>query len=352
MKVFIVHEDIYNAGNPYIYTLVEGIQKLDNSVTFGYGREDFWSDNIYTYDIVHFQWPQAFMAGDSHSCSDLKCLIVKLHNKGIKVVSTCHDLRPHYNQCSDYADCMNLVYSASDVIIHLGEYSKDVFELKYPKAKHFIVPHHIYDNVYKKIPSRNEACKVLNLNPNKKYILCFGTFRAEEERDIVRLVARKFKNYEILAPGFMDIETGRRFSILPNKSERKAYLYRYWYKIHMTGRTWNSVPDKLLPFYYVASNICLIQRKQILNSGNAILPMLFDKVVVGPDTGNVGPLLKSMGYPMFKTDDDTSILKAITEAIELQNSGIAKKKHNSFLDTYSTTTISNLLLEKYREILK
>lgn len=351
MKIFIVHEDIYNAGNPYIYTLVEGIKKIAPEVEFGYGRDNFWSDELFSYDIVHFHWPQAFMSGDAHSCDELEIRLKNLHSKGIKVVATCHDLIPHYNQCASFGNSLITVYRNADVIFHLGEYSKALFEVQYPHVAHYLIPHHIYDTEYTNIPTREEACRRLNLNPLKKYILCFGTFRAEEERDIVRVVARKFRNYEILAPGFMDIEQRRRFSFLPNKTERKALVYRHWYHIHMTGRTWNSVPDNLLPFYYVASDLCLIQRKKILNSGNAILPMLFDKVVVGPDTGNVGPLLKSMGYPVFTPEDDSSIIEAVRNGLGLQISGIAAKKHKEFMDKYSTATISKSLLEKFREII-
>lgn len=350
MRIFIVHEDIYNAGNPYIYTLVEGIIKIDPKIYFGYGRGTFWNDELYSYDIVHFHWPQAFMNGDTHELVDLVGRLNELHRRGIKIVATCHDLKPHYNQCVAQGECMNVVYQSADAILHLGEYSKSIFEKQYPQAKHYILPHHIYDTVYSNIPSREEACRKLNLNPKKKYILCFGTFRAEEEREIVRFVSCRFRNYEILAPGFMDVSTERKFSFIPNRTERKMYVDRFLYRIHMNGRTWNAVPDKLLPYYYVVSDLCFIQRKKILNSGNAILPMLFDRVVVGPDIGNVGLLLKSMGYPTFRIEDEDSIVTAIKSGIALEASGFATKKHNEFMETYSTAVISTRLLQEYKEI--
>jgi hypothetical protein len=60
----------------------------------------------------------------------------------------------------------------------------------------------------------------------------------------------------------------------------------------MTGHSWVPVDDNILPYYYAASDLAFIHRVKILNSGNAIMPMLFGKVVVGPDVGNVGVLLK------------------------------------------------------------
>ena len=54
MKVFMVHEDPWHAGNPYIYTLIEGIQQSHPDCELAWGRDPFWSEDIYTYDIVHF----------------------------------------------------------------------------------------------------------------------------------------------------------------------------------------------------------------------------------------------------------------------------------------------------------
>lgn len=150
MKIFIVHEDIYHAGNPYIYTLVEEIKKISSKVEIDYGREGFWNETIFNYDIVHFQWPQAFMAGDSHQTSDLENHIKRLKSHGVKIVSTCHDLNPHYNQCADYGDCMNIVYKNSDVIFHLGDYSLHLFKNQYPNVQHWLLPHQIFDTVYTK----------------------------------------------------------------------------------------------------------------------------------------------------------------------------------------------------------
>ena len=78
MKIFMVHEDPWHAGNPYIYTLIEGIKRSHPDCEIGWGRELFWSDDIYSFDIVHFHWPQTFMGKDSHSEADLLRHIEKM----------------------------------------------------------------------------------------------------------------------------------------------------------------------------------------------------------------------------------------------------------------------------------
>lgn len=351
MKVFMVHENPWDAGNPYIYTLIEGIRQLHQDCTFFWGREDFWSDEILSFDIVHFHWPQAFMGKDNHTENDLRLHIDKMKNAGVKVISTCHDLEPHYNQFADKAEIMNIVYLNCDAIIHLGEYSKALFEKQYPFARHFLLPHHLYDTVYTHFPSKEKSLDYLGLPKDKTYILCFGAFRAKQERRLILQLSKQLtdKNVLILAPSFMSI-WWRSFRLL-NRRIKKWY-YRYRYNIICTGSTWKAVSDNDLPYYYGAADVVFIQRLKILNSGNSMMPMLFNKFVVGPDCGNVGPLLRRWGYFVFSVKDTRHIGSLISEAIKKNKSGectVDKKKKQ--LDEYATSVVSEKLYRLYMNLI-
>ncbi len=350
MKVFMVHEDPWHAGNPYIYTLIDGLRLLHPGCEISWGRDLFWSDEIFSFNIVHFHWPQTFMGKDPHSESDFLYHIQKMKAAGVKIVATCHDLKPHYDQFADQANSLEVVYSHCDTIFHLGEYSFDLFKSRYPKAKHLLIPHHLYDTVYKFFPSKEESLKYLHLPKNYLYILCFGTFRAEEERQLIIQLYKQLDNSKanILAPGFMDV--GWHSLLVPFRRLKKLY-YQYRYHIYCTGRTWKSVSDDELPYYYGAADVVFIQRLKILNSGNALMPMLFGKVVVGPDCGNVGPLLRKWGYPVFSTATIENIGDAVRDAIlKKDNTQLIKNKNNQ-LKEYSTNTISDVLYKAYQEII-
>lgn len=43
------------------------------------------------------------------------------------------------------------------------------------------------------MPSREESIKALNLNEQVKYVLCFGEFRANEERRLIIELAKQLK---------------------------------------------------------------------------------------------------------------------------------------------------------------
>lgn len=349
MKVFMVHEDPWDAGNPYIYTLIEGIQRQHPDCEISWGRELFWSDDILTFDIVHFHWPQTFMGRDPHTEDDLLHHIERMKDVGVKIVATCHDLEPHYDTFADKAESMKIVYSHSDAIIHLGEYSKELFRTCYPNAKHLLIPHHLYDTVYTSFPSRADSLKYLNLPEDCTYILCFGSFRAKQERQLVLNLSKQLSDNKIiiLAPCFMNV-WWHSFRLLHKRLKKLYYQYRY--NIYCTGSPWRAVSDQSLPYYYGASDIVFVQRVKILNSGNAMMPMLFGKVVVGPDCGNVGPLLKHWGYPVFSLDDISHIGDIVLKAIELgkNGEGIRNRKHQ--LSLYATSVITEKLFEVYKYI--
>ena len=346
MKVFMVHEDPWNAGNPYIYTLIEGIQRSHPDCEIGWGRELFWSDDIYSFNIVHFHWPQTFMGKDSHSETDLLHHIERMKSSGVKIVATCHDLEPHYNQFADKVESMRIVYSHCDAIFHLGDFSKTLFEKEYPDAAHYLLPHHLYDTVYTYFPSRDESLKRLGLPEDRTYILCFGTFRAKQERDLIISLSKQLADEKIaiLAPSFMNI-WWHSFR-LPHKCLKKWY-YKCRYNIYCTGSTWRAVSDESLPFFYGAADVVFIQRLKILNSGNALMPMLFGKVVIGPDCGNVGPLLHLWNYPVFSVDDIGNVGSIVRKALQIEKEGIGTKNRHRQLDEYSTAVIAERLYTAY-----
>ncbi len=345
----MVHEDPWHAGNPYIYTLIDGLRLLHPECEISWGRESFWSDEILSFDIVHFHWPQTFMGKDPHSESDFLHHIQKMKAAGIKIVATCHDLKPHYGQFADHANSLDIVYSHSDAIIHLGEYSLDLFKLRYPKTKHLLIPHHLYDTVYKFFPSKEESLKYLHLPKDYKYILCFGTFRAEEERQLIIQLYKQLDNSKaiILAPGFMDV--GWHSLLVPFRRLKKLY-YQYRYHIYCTGSTWKSVSDDELPYYYGAADVVFIQRLKILNSGNAMMPMLFGKVMVGPDCGNVGPLLRKWGCPVFSTEHLEQLGDRVRRALEIASDEYDTEIRLNQLNQYATKTIVNQLYDAYQDV--
>ena len=129
------------------------------------------------------------------------------------------------------------------------------------------------------------------------------------------------------------------------------FYLKCFYNIYCTGSTWRAVSDERLPYYYGAADIVFIQRLKILNSGNALLPMLFGKVIVGPDCGNVGPLLRHWNYPVFSTEDTSHLCDIMRDALEMEENGIGLINRERQLANYSTAVVTEKLYNLYKEIL-
>lgn len=363
MKVLIVlDKNPYQYLNPFIYTLIDGIKSQFNDFEWNWGLNIFWTDECLNYDIIHIQWPNLFemTMKSQFTPHDLVERILFLKSKGIKIVTTCHNLEPHYNNSKIGVELYTLCYLYSDYIIHLGEYSLNLFKKKYPNSKNVLIPHHVYDTVYNKTISKQECLAKLNLDVNKKYILCFGAFRDNEERELVIRLNKMIRKQDImiLAPSFYSVFfrkiVWKRYHLkylLSYVIQRILYIiYKLKYRSIYFER--KEIGDDRLLYYYGACDITLIHRTKILNSGNVPLAFLMKKVVVGPDTGNVGVLLKEMGNPTFDCNDLSTLYFAVKKALGLeQKTNLGLLNYNFAMQELNTKKISKSLYNLYKEIL-
>lgn len=333
--------------NPYMETLIQEIDQQYEDCVWGYGINTFWSDEIFSYDIVHIHWPTLLLKG-KYSSSELNHQLENIRDRNIKIVSTCHNLVAHYCHDSDINNSYNVVYSNSDMILHLGLYSLNIFKSKYPNTQNVLLPHHTYDNLYTLFPSKKDCCKKLKLSENAKYILCFGAFRDDEERSLVMNVSKHiiFHRTYIIAPAYKTI-TGRNRYI----RAIKKYWLKYIHHIIITGTSNHPVPVDMTPYYFGISDIVFIQRKETLNSGNIPLAFHYAKTVVGPSIGNIKELLDTTKNPTFNANDLNSVYKAVKEGMTISREKHGEKNKEFAQNHLSVNQIASSLHKYYEQIL-
>ena len=189
MKILVPTDNIKDLENPYLYELFYNISTLDNTINIKDRLSTFWNEDAFNFDIIHIMWPHGILNG--HSAEELKNRLIELKNHNIKIVVTCHNLVPHYNNNKEEISSYDICYSLSDQIYHLGNYSLNLYRKQYPNAQQLLLPHPVYDDKYTIIPSKKDALKKLNLSPKYKYVLCFGRVRAKEEIDLIKYCAKK-----------------------------------------------------------------------------------------------------------------------------------------------------------------
>lgn len=348
MKVyFVINEPSERTINHFVSSLGDALEQHGCEVVYGYER--LWTDEVFDCDIVHFQWPEYIFSSQRQKLSEetverLRCRLAQLKEKGIRIFVQVHNLKPHVKKDKNILCLYDLLYRQADVMVHMGTCSRNLLQAKYPEVQHVVIPHHIYDNVYRFAISREEARKTLHLPVDKKIVLSFGRFRTRQERDFVLDMRQSLgRSALFLMPGFYR-ETLHTWN--PKKFLTRLY-HTVLYKIKGIRFSNEVIPDSLMQCYFCAADAVLIQRLDILNSGN--LPMAFaaGKVVVGPDVGNVGPILRETGNFVFDPRHPETAENALRIALEHTDKGNENKMYATM--NWASDIIAKEYLNSYRQ---
>ena len=316
MKVYLVVKDKIENTNYFSDELASILRKAGHEIITG--LDFFWCNDVFRCDIIYFQWPEYIYTQNVTKIQIdlLQNRIKEIKRKGIKIFAHCHNLEPHTLKNLLTHNLYKIIYENCDVMIHMGVYSQQIMQKEYPSAMHYIIPHPIYESFNFNLDPTD--CKIkLKLPIDKINILCFGEFRTQEERNFIlslkqRLPSNKF---HFVTPGFYRKRYNQHNTI-------KTFLVCFWtlyYYLMGMKFSHSLIDERTTEFYFAASDIVLIQRPIILNSGN--LPMAFaaGKIVVGPNVGNVGPILKETQNPTFNPRDLNSAVNAIMQAVNIKN---------------------------------
>ena len=325
MKVLIVYKDIASIyDNPFVATLKDALSS--NGIAVDWGLEKFWNSTEF-YDCILFQWPGTiydYAKVTRDMAEAVKGRIGYWRSRGAMIAYTRHNSCPHLSMNDSLPYLYTIVESNADIVFHMGKYSEgeSIRRSLSPSAKHYVVPHQIYENIDRGI-IKDSARELLGIAPQSKVILCFGEFRNDAERDMV-INAYKWLDIRgkyLLTPRFFRQRLPRRnpFTLAKRLMERIPYLF--------TGRIFQdkTIPREKIPYFFSAADIVLIQRKKILNSGNLPMAFYFGKVVVGPDVGNVGEILRATGNPVFNPESVESVRDAVEQGLHLSTTDLGKR---------------------------
>lgn len=353
IRILFPMDNMRDTENPYVCSIVENIEESDGGAfVFLDGALSFWERDDYA--AVHFMWPVSVMVS-GHDCAAIAKRIDYLKNVGIKIMATCHNLVPHYDQNREHIRCYELVYEKCDEIYHLGAYSFNLFEEKYP-GKNKILYHQVYTKRYTFFPDKGESRNFLHLNPIKKYILCFGAVRSKEERDLIRYCAHMLKGKAsfvvpsylpfclVSSPNFVKRVIKRALALLFILRERLFYP-------NILFSLKNKVLEDDIPYWFSACDIGFIHRCRILNSGNLPLNYYYGNVVVGPDVGNVGVILKETGNPVFSVSDYDTAVTGIIKGLQMQADGVGKQNRDFAVQNWSEDKIAAQQAAYYKALL-
>jgi hypothetical protein len=341
--------------NPYTYELAEMIKVYGNAETH-IGVDHFWGRKLEA-DIVHIHWPDALIPlWKKPTHQDLLALEEALEYWSLRsvIVVTRHNLLPHQSNEKVYEDLYSMVYSYADAIIHMGKFSMEEFTQRYKNlqtkglSRQSIIPHPMYKAFPNSI-SKEEARKTLGISKNRFVILAFGDIRTQSE-------------VKLLKESFDRLHLRKKLLLVPRwkYSDNKIYkrLQFYYYQLHPDfyfganhlGKKIVKVEDVQL--YFNAADITIIPRINSLNSGVLILGFQFGQVVVGPDFGVIGEILKETGNPTFNHEEPGSVVSSMKAAESLAKAGKGNENRKYAEANWNHERVSMGHVNLYRELLK
>jgi glycosyltransferase involved in cell wall biosynthesis len=285
------------------------------------------------YDIVHLHFPEylTYAIQDAYT-NGLDAGLIGETEKRLRfwadrarLVATRHNSLPHAALGNPMWEKMyDMYYRYMDGVAHFSKGGIEEFRRRHGNTDfyreheplHTVIPHQNYASLPNQI-SREGARARLGIGAESNVMLVFGAIRNFEERE---LILRTFRGLKV----------PRKVLLVSRWRERLANVswirLKYWlrdltrlyYRLQPAYRfNYGFVEEADAQIYLNAADVLFIPRLQVLNSGNVTLGMTFGRVVVGPDAGNVGELLRETGNPVFDPARPETAAAAVQEGFRL-----------------------------------
>ncbi|MEO0794568.1 MAG: hypothetical protein AAFX93_05385 [Verrucomicrobiota bacterium] len=332
-----------------------------------HSHEDYWNCEG-DYDVVHLHFPEyltmeiqdAYREGaiSEEMIGEIEKRLKYWSSKS-RIVITRHVLTPHSKtQSKEWERIYELYYSYANGVAHFDSPSVDEFEERYAnttfsqgKPVHSLIPHHNYCSLPNET-NREESRRKLGIPMDRKVVLIFGAIRNDEETDLI-------------LNAFNGATTSNKFLLASRWRERLADVswirLKYWIRdakrwyYRNSGKhrfNYGFVQEEDAQYYLHAADVLFIPRLKVLNSGNITLGMTFGKVIVGPDSLDVGSLLKSTGNPTFDPDKPDTAAAALDEAFKLTDADLGQKNQRLALDEWSPKQCAQMYIDLYESTIK
>lgn len=225
-------------------------------------------------------------------------------NGHTRVVGLLHNLIPHEHRPGDKL-FSHFFIGSIDAALSLSKSVLEEISLFNSQLPRVFSPHPLYDNFGQSV-SRDEACRHLDLDPEKRYLLFFGLIRAYKGLDWLIEAAAKSKavqqgQYKVIVAGeFYSDEAG--YKTLASQCGMDDVIL------------WHSkfVPDSEVRYYFCAADIVVQPYKTATQSGITQIAYHFQKPMIVTRVGGL-PEIVPDGEVGYVVDTDPI---AIAEAID------------------------------------
>jgi glycosyltransferase involved in cell wall biosynthesis len=282
-----------------------------------------------TSSIVHIQWARLPYLD--------RWLISQLHQRGIPIVYTAHDVEPLFSKAFN----LFKIYTAADAIIVHTEANRDLLLRRFPKLldKVRVIPHPAPEWVIPSNANRAAARAYLGLGVDVSVVLFFGSNRPYKGLD---MLVEAYTRAQAHRPDLWLLIAGRLDDpgILTDLRKSQVFVKPEY------------IPSDQVWLYHLAADIAVFPYRQISQSGELITAMSFGLPVIVTDIGGMPETVGENGW-VVPPDDPIALSEAILDAfsdmprLKMRASRSAQLIH----EAYSPTLVAKQTMKLYYEVI-
>jgi glycosyltransferase involved in cell wall biosynthesis len=229
-------------------------------------------------------------------------------NKHTRVVCVVDNIIPHEKRPGDEQFTKYFIKPIDAFVTMSKDVLKDVKTFTDKPA--FFTPHPIYDS-YKEAVSKEDACKKLQLDPAKKYILFFGFIREYKGLDwLLEAMADK----RIQDAGIELIAAGEYYD---KAVEAKNNSIVEQYKLHnIVHLVTDFIPNSEVRYYFSAADLVVQPYKHATQSGITQIAFHFEKPMVVTNVGGLAEVVPDGKVGFVAEPNPSAIADAILKFYE------------------------------------
>ena len=297
-------------SNKYLWYFYKSLKKQNIDII---ASQKEWIKESMKFKAVFIHWPEYLPLFDIKSKKEFvefSIERVKFFKNASQIFYFVHNKEPYFDKKNDLSPLFEYIIQNSSAIFHFSDFSRDLFIERYKNNKvQFVVPHGNYKELIQGRLENKLFLKKLNLNPENITVATVGAIRNKKELKILKGFAKNFldKNCNFIFVGDITCDYyllfyGNVFNYFLRVIFIKFKLlniirnYRA-FKLRRLGNNIYINPNYINEFSLTnicnSSDILLICKSENINSGNIALGFTFGCLVVGPDIGNIGQILRS-----------------------------------------------------------
>jgi len=229
-------------------------------------------------------------------------------NKHTRVLCIVDNIIPHEKRPGDTQFTKYFIKPVDAFVTMSKDVLKDVKTFTDKPA--YFTPHPIYDS-YNEAVSKEEACKKLQLDPGKKYILFFGFIREYKGLD---LLLEAMADEHMRQAGIELIAAGEYYNKEVEANNNKIIEeHRLQSRVHLKT---DFIPNSEVRYYFSAADLVVQPYKHATQSGITQIAFHFEKPMVVTNVGGLAEVVPDGKVGFIAEPNPTSIADAILKFYE------------------------------------